>query len=472
MFCKPNTLVLRSVAMALSVLAVGAFFNGSQLFAQDPGSTNWKDRYVTLASQNDRNPQLARPDTNAFVVVVWERFNGNNWDIWAQKIETEHGLPLWAGDGIPVCTHSGDQRNPRAAYDQGGGVIVTWEDQRGDTSRIYAHRIVVSTGLLDSQWSSNPDGVPVCSGTGGTALRPRIVGTGDGAFIAWTYLKGNKKDARVQYLDSYDGSPRWTANGIPASADTSDWQINPELCLDKPPQSGTVPGIIVAWEELYKDNWQIFAQRLNSSGSTQWGGDLRIAETSASQHYHQIESDASVTSGTPDGPVITWVDWRNGNPDIYCQQVSYGGVKQWTSGSGDGLEVCVQDSVQKNPRLRFRGKAVIAWEDERNASDTSDVYAALVDVASDQVITTSPWSSTGRAVSTASYDQKNIALSMYNVESTVYAVIGWQDEREPSNINIFLQQFASSDSYNSYIWQSNGWQVTYANDKQSVPQLS
>src|SRR5690606_10053036 len=103
--------------------------------------TEWKDRPVTHTKEDQRAPSAARPAQPDFTIVVWEdlRDNGNGYDIYMQKIDTQTGLPLWLEpDGVPVCMAPGDQRNPRAAYDSLGGVIIAWEDGRGSTRSVYA----------------------------------------------------------------------------------------------------------------------------------------------------------------------------------------------------------------------------------------------------------------------------------------------------------------------------------------------
>ncbi len=96
------------------------------------GQTEWKDNYASLAINDQTNPSIARPSNTGFTIVVWEdsRDSGEiRTDIYAQKIDNVNGLPMWLPvDGVPVCTAAYNQRNPRAAYDSLGHVLVVWED--------------------------------------------------------------------------------------------------------------------------------------------------------------------------------------------------------------------------------------------------------------------------------------------------------------------------------------------------------
>jgi hypothetical protein len=73
--------------------------------------------------------------------------------------------------------------------------------------------------------------------------------------------------------------------------------------------------------------------------------------------------------------MITWVDWRGANPDIYMQNIDLLGEPLWQSG---GLPVCVYTAEQHWPNLVLNsfGGAIVAWRDLRNAS--YDLYAQSI----------------------------------------------------------------------------------------------
>ena len=129
----------------------------------------WKDGYVTLATQEQINPAVAEPAQSTYTIIVWEDTRNGNKDIYAQKIDNATRVSLWEPDGIQICTAPNDQRNPRAAYDSVGGVIIVWEDCRDDitnnVSDIYAIRLDPSTGqITPGAWQ--PDGNRVCANAG------------------------------------------------------------------------------------------------------------------------------------------------------------------------------------------------------------------------------------------------------------------------------------------------------------------
>ncbi len=379
------------------------------------GPVNWKDRYVTLARNEQNTASIAKPDTSAFVVVVWQdlRDSLEGYDIYAQMIETVNGLAVWSPiDGVPVCTVSGNQVNPRAAYDTLGGVIITWEDYRNGVAEIYAHRIDLATGRLDPNWSSNPDGKPVCAGTWHPALRPKIAGDPDGAYITWTDYRNEKpptyveRDVYVQYLKSIDGNPAtgWNVNDYAGAA-------------------------VVVWEDR-SDNAtsqsDIYAQRVLAGGTNMWptpgGGGLAICTDPTNQ--------------------------------VNPQLVSF---------------------ISKAGTYLYPTYAYIAWEDERNYVSTQrwDVYSSLVNVDAGQVITSSPWAQNGRVVCNALNDQRQVVVDGHSMTSqgTGVAITAWKDERNGiANSDIYFQEVEIPGG--TELWSANGDPATRAIYNQELPRLS
>ena len=73
------------------------------------------------------------------IAVVWENFNGGNFDIHSQKINM-NGDKLWNnGNEVVVCRQSNDQRKPNIICDQSNKLIITWLDDRNSaTSNEYS----------------------------------------------------------------------------------------------------------------------------------------------------------------------------------------------------------------------------------------------------------------------------------------------------------------------------------------------
>jgi hypothetical protein len=286
--CLRNACRLLVAVFALPVLMVTIALH--TVIAQ----IEYTARYVGTAYGHQVNLSIARPSHADYTVIVWEDYRDGASDIYAQKIEHATGLAMWEPiDGVPVCTFIGAQRNPRAAYDSLGGVIVVWEDFRdrhdsavNDTTvmDIFAHRLLLDNGHLDTNWSANPDGVPVCVRTGQQARGPVIAGTTDGAYIAWTDYRNStgwpnyrNTDVYVQYLLSatgtYPSGYSWVANGIdvtdpdPCGGAPNCDQINPDIALDYSVNTQRERyGVFVVYEDFRPTDWRIFSSHIGADG--------------------------------------------------------------------------------------------------------------------------------------------------------------------------------------------------------------
>ncbi|MCB0832911.1 MAG: hypothetical protein KDC45_05575, partial [Bacteroidetes bacterium] len=263
-----------------------------------------------------------------------------------------------------VSTPAGDQRYPQTVSDGAGGTIIVWEDSRSGTADIYAQRLNAS-GV--AQWTAN--GVVICNAAniqGG----PRIISDGaGGAIITWYDLRngGGNYDIYAQRVNS-SGTVQWTANGVVITS-AANSQTSPRIAGDG---SG---GAIIAWTDLRNgtDN-DIFAQRINSSGVTQWtaNGDT-VCVAPFSQAIGGIVSDGA------SGAIIAWEDMRNGVDNrMYGQRINGAGVSQWTS---NGIALGTGTGNQDTPGIEADGSggAFIAWRDLRNAD--YDLYAQRVNSA-------------------------------------------------------------------------------------------
>jgi hypothetical protein len=206
--------------------------------------------------------------------------------------------------------------------------------------------------------------VAICTANN-TQWYPQLCSDGaGGAIIAWNdYRSGTNDDIYAQRISAM-GAVQWIANGA-AICTTSGDQINFALCSDD------TGGAIIAWQDFRSGGSIIYAQRINAAGGVQWTTNGRpICPVSNNQYDLQICSDGL------SGAIITWSDYRTGvdwNFDIYAQRINSTGVSQWIA---EGLPVCTAARHQKFPQvcLSTAGGAFIVWWDWRDASNY-DIYA-------------------------------------------------------------------------------------------------
>jgi hypothetical protein len=491
--CLRNACRLLVAVFALPVLMVTIALH--TVIAQ----IEYTARYVGTAYGHQVNLSIARPSHADYTVIVWEDYRDGASDIYAQKIEHATGLAMWEPiDGVPVCTFIGAQRNPRAAYDSLGGVIVVWEDFRdrhdsavNDTTvmDIFAHRLLLDNGHLDTNWSANPDGVPVCVRTGQQARGPVIAGTTDGAYIAWTDYRNStgwpnyrNTDVYVQYLLSatgtYPSGYSWVANGIdvtdpdPCGGDPICDQINPDITLDYSVNTQRERyGVFVVYEDIRLDAWRIFSSHIGADG-VQLHSDLALAPVqNVSRQRNPRIAPLGVIGKPYLGAAVTWEDNRDAQSsrqDIYSQRVTIDNARGW---SLLGEPVCIAARDQRRPRIaalsnpvQSFSKVLIVWEDLRDeATSGVDVYCNALDGSTGA----RTWNeATAGLLCDEPHHQLNPAVDI--IEDFVVA---WEDWRGGVTSDIYGNLLNAGDP-TQYRWPGTGQAITLGKHGQSLPQVS
>ncbi len=379
-------------------------------------------------------PQLVSDGVGG-AIITWEDERDGDWDIYAQRVDSS-GAVLWITDGVEICMATLGQRLPQLVSDGAGGAIITWYDYRSGSTDIYAQRVDSSGTVL---WTT--DGVEIC-----TAMwyqdRPQLVADGvGGAIITWEDRRNLNPDIYAQRVDS-SGTVLWTADGVAICTATS-FQGCPELLTD----GGG--GAIITWEDKRNGHYDIYAQGVNSSGITQWAANgVAICTAASSQYFPLLVSDGA------GGAIITWQDERSGYYDVYAQKVDASGTVQWTT---DGVAICTATGSQWHPQLVSDGVggAIIAW-------GGSDIQSQGVD-ASGTVL----WDTNGVEICTAWDEQW--AYPRLVSDGVGGAIITWPDYRDGyAHIDIYIQRV---DTSGTVLWDTNGVAICRATGNQENPQL-
>lgn len=191
---------------------------------------------------------------------------------------------------------------PTIAPDGAGGAIVTWYDYD-----IYAQRLNASGAV---QWTA--DGVALCTASG-PQTDPVIVPDGtEGAIVTWHDFRSGTDEVYAQRVDA-SGAVQWTTNGVTICAAIND-QGSPMIASDG------AGGAIVTWHDYRSaDNFEVYAQRVDTSGNVQWTADgVALCTATDHQTYPVIVSDSS------GGAIIAWIADRDDN-DIYAQRITHQG---------------------------------------------------------------------------------------------------------------------------------------------------
>lgn len=302
-------------------------------------------------------------DGSGGAIVAWhDRRNFYN-NVFVQKI-IANGTVQWTADGVGVSTVSCKQEYPVLASDGAGGVIAAWQDNRNGAYDIYAQRINAAGAV---QWTT--DGIAVCN-SGNVQRYPRIIPDGSGgAIIAWDDRRNTiDYDIFAQRIDA-SGAIQWGPSGVAVSATT----YNQNDCRLVHVGSGVS---IAAWVDYRSgSSSDIYAQKIDAGGTCQWTSNGVVVCGATGDQL-----DVQLISNGLGGAVATWDDERSGGSDIYAQRIDTDGSSVWTA---DGSVVCTATANQTTPQLAPDewGGASFTWKDER--SGTADIYSQKIDAAGD-----------------------------------------------------------------------------------------
>ncbi len=463
-----------------------------------------KDPYATLAPGDQVNPTITRPAQEDFTIVVWEDHNGNGVDIFAMKVDNVNGLPMWGEfDGMPVCQASGDQGNPRAAYDSLGNVVVVWEDYRdGNQAHIFAQALYVSDGTKLPNWPTN--GLAICD-LDSHAERPRIVGSIDGVFIAWVDWRNSpdppddpQRDIYLQFISTVDADyPQgagftWQANGKPVPINLDSDQINVELArdyiwkevADQPDRSG----VILVYQDKRHNGattgqpvWNIYADRYNAYGGWEWG-DEHLDLSYEDQTMPQLVVTGQLHGEGATMALVCWQDDRS-DPGVSTAWDIRAQVVNRTDGStppGSGFAICNHDDAQQLPELAlyeywvtpndpttYHASAICVYEDDRSVQTATDVYYSAVDLVNASLYNAN--TNDGDVVCALGGDQRQVRVDAVRSEGAANVI--WQHNAGTNGDEDIMYQSIDFISLQTRWTSGAGKVVTEAKFEQANPQV-
>ena len=312
-----------------------------------------------------------------------------------------------AGSAIntPVVNAPKSQQNIHMVTDAKQGAVISWDDNRNSltsSTDIYAQHL--NAGGY-AKWAAN--GVVVCADSA-MQRSSTITDAGNGSvIIAWEDNRSGNFDIYAQKLDSM-GNALWTAGGV-VVCNKALAQVNPKIVNDN------AGGAIIVWEDSLNFYWDVYAQRISSTGTALWTGNGVAVCTAAN-----LQINPKVDMDGLGGCIITWQDKRNNSDyDIYAQAFNATGTAQWAS---NGVVVCNAINTQSNPRIEPDGAngAVVVWVDKRNGADY-DIYAQRIDKTGKV-----GWKSNGLVVCSNAANQSAVDMKYMGAWGLA---IAWKDFR-------------------------------------------
>jgi hypothetical protein len=420
---------------------------GDNLYAQRvnaSGAVQWtRDGVVLCAAPGDQSLSAAVSDGAGGQIAAWWDTRSGGQGVYAQRLNAS-GTVQWETDGVLAGPATGDEENPVTVSDGEGGAVVVWKDSRNGGFDVYAQRIGPSGNTLWTQV-----GAPVCTAEGDQE-RPEVAPDfGGGAIVAWKDKRAGDYDIFAQRLDG-SGAPVWRIDGV-ALSDAMRTQANPVIVSDG------AGGAIIAWEDNRSENldYDIYAQRVSSSGTVQWTPDGVPLCTAPGDQY-----GARVTSDGVGGAIVTWVDYRTGaDYHVYAQRVNGVGEVQWKA---DGLPLCSSTGNEEGPQIVSDGAggAIVAWYDFRNMSDY-DIYAQRVSESGELL-----WTESGVALCTAADYQYDSRIAS---DGEGGAIVVWYDFRAGIDWDVYAQRVDASGAIQ---WPADGISLSVATGDQVGPEIA
>lgn len=483
--------------LKLSTLLLGALIY-TNCFSQ--WNTNPSINTATSTVINDQQDLRIVTDTKAGAIISWVDFRNNILasDIYIQRMNA-NGNPVWTANGVAACTDPGNQTGVALVEAGDGSAIMTWNDWRSGDKDIYAQKVDSSGNLL---WTNN--GVPVSAKTFHQS-NPKVINDGaGGAIIVWEDSINGTWDIYAQRINSI-GAAIWTTGGI-MICNAADAQVNPKLRTDG------AGGAIITWQDKRNGtDYDIYAQRINASGTVQWTANgVAVCNLTGTQSNPKLESDGQ------NGVIIAWQDKRNGvDYDIYAQRLNVAGLAQWTAngvvicnalGSQSAIDmttdmvngaiiswkdvrtglysvyankvsptgtiqwttngVFIATGINPNIVGDANGGAIITWQDSISAGGTWDVFSQRLNASGTKL-----WTATGVPVANAVGGQSSAKNVSTGNGGSIYA---WQDKRNTIDLNIYAHHlYANGSAVGINEIEKNSLQITcYPNPVQSTSTLS
>ncbi len=215
--------------------------------------------------------------------------------------------------------------------------------------------------------------------------------------------------------------------------------------------SDGIGGAIIAWMDFRNGNYDMYVQRIFANGSIAWTTNgVAICTAIDHQEWGQICSDGA------GGAIIAWQDGRGGSDwDIYAQKILTDGNVAWTA---NGIPICtaINDQTALQIVSDGSGGAIITWTDSRSGAD---IYAQKVFTNG-----TVAWTVGGTPISTASNNQNSPQICG---DGSGGAIITWGDTRDFTN-DVYAQKIFANGSV---AWINNGVVISNASYQQSTPQI-
>ena len=341
-----------------------------------------------------RAPAIAFDGTN--YLIVWEEKTGFTAPTNLNGLRVSPtGAPV--GSPFVVSNAVGNQLAAALAFD-GTNYLTVWQDDRGGQSDIYGARITPAGTVVDSAGF-------LVSGTPQLQSNPTVEFNGTSYFVAWEDYRNTSTGGDIY------GARVTTAGSVLDTAGLS--LVAAAANQTQPSITKLGANYLLAWQDLRNGTQDVYATRLDATGSVLDGTGLSVMTAPGDQ-----TTVAVATNGT--SAFVTWADSRT--QDIVGARVNGSGTVLDTS----GVTVSLSANSETSPAVAFDGtNYLVVWQDNRGSG--FDLYGVRVS-GSGTVL-----DAAGLIISGVNGHQRNPAVAF---DGTNYLVV-WEDTRNSSTADIF-----------------------------------
>jgi len=291
--------------------------------------------------------------TDNFVYSVYPEISivGDE-NIYIVNLDTNSNIN-WGVERVNTESSNTDQTSPKIDITENYGLAtttITWVDERNGNQDIYLQGFDINGNKI---WGND---LVVASQATNENSPDITINNNDIIYIAWV----NEDTSKDIYIQKYDlaGTPQWGSNINLISSSTDEY--NPTILTDS---SGN---FYVSWTEVEGATEKVYLAKYDSNANNIWETQANIEYINGPQYESSFIINGSYI-------YISWTDERVGNQDIYIQKYDLNGVSQWANDLRINLNS--GSSSQNKSFLNFdsSNNNYSVWQDDRNGE--FDIYA-------------------------------------------------------------------------------------------------
>jgi hypothetical protein len=328
-------------------------------------------------------PDIAYNPVADEFLVVWQMYLVTGDDIYGQRVSAQDRAK--AGGVVQIETDPDDQRNPCVSYNHIDDLyLVAWEDMRDapveDPSQgnIYGRRLDGGGSFVDG------DAFPICARTGDEA-DPRVAFnplTGSW-LVSWSQDMDSGQGISGQRVTV--GSPPLVGNVFDIHLVAGGKVGDHSLACN--PNRGVWLSVWEDYRNSPQQVSDLYGRRINGVGNLLGNNDLVISDAAGSQLDPFAAFDPSSDRYTVVWEDFRYGDLGKTGPDIMQQVLAANGTLLFTA-SDSNAPVFVLTGEQYNPALAkdpADGRALVVWDDWRSMYMEVDIYGRLSDPSESQL---------------------------------------------------------------------------------------